>query len=97
MVMAMPVDIAAEITRRLLELTAIGAPNSEIVSGEKCECRLSDREFRIATLVAKGLANRRIAEEMPAREETVRRTIRSVMKKLRAESRESIARLMALG
>jgi predicted ATPase/DNA-binding SARP family transcriptional activator/DNA-binding CsgD family transcriptional regulator len=58
---------------------------------------LTRREEEVAALVARGLTNRRIAEELFLSERTVHRHVSNVLKKLGIASREQVAARLALG
>jgi DNA-binding NarL/FixJ family response regulator len=52
---------------------------------------LTSREREVATLVAKGYTNRRIAEELYLSERTVSTHVSRIFKKLKVRSREQVA------
>jgi DNA-binding CsgD family transcriptional regulator len=56
---------------------------------------LTQREEEVAALVARGLTNRRIAEELFLSERTVHRHVSNVLKKLGIASREQVAARLA--
>ena len=58
--------------------------------------RLSERERQIASLVASGLRNRDIAEQLKISENTVKRHLQSIFDKTGARDRLELA-VMALG
>ena len=53
--------------------------------------RLTAREQEVALLVARGLTNRRIAEELSISEHTVANHVRKILKKLGLHSRAQIS------
>ena len=55
--------------------------------------RLTAREQEVALLVARGLTNRRIAEELSISEHTVANHVAKILKKLRLRSRAQISSL----
>jgi DNA-binding NarL/FixJ family response regulator len=52
---------------------------------------LSPREYEVATLVAKGYSNRRIAEETGMQEQSVKNLVSTIIRKLRCENRTQVA------
>ncbi len=58
---------------------------------------LTRREREVATLVAQGLTNRRIAEGLFVSERTVDHHVASILKKLGVHSREHVASLLGDG
>jgi DNA-binding NarL/FixJ family response regulator len=52
---------------------------------------LTRREREVAKLVARGLTNRRIAEELVLSERTVENHVRNILKKLKLSSRSEVA------
>ena len=62
---------------------------------EQPPATLTHREQEVARLLARGLTNRRIAEELFLSERTVHRHVSNVLKKLGVSSREQVAAKMA--
>jgi predicted ATPase/DNA-binding SARP family transcriptional activator/DNA-binding CsgD family transcriptional regulator len=72
---------------------ASAAPDRPLVHEQPLA--LTRREEEVATLVGRGLTNRRIAEELFLSERTVHRHVSSVLKKLGVASREHVASRLA--
>jgi DNA-binding NarL/FixJ family response regulator len=62
---------------------------------EKTPAALTLREWEVADMVARGLTNRRIAEELHISERTVTTHVRRILKKLGVRSREQVADSLA--
>ena len=63
---------------------------------EKPLDKLTSREEEIAVLVARGLTNRQIAEELVMSRRTVENHVGSILKKLGLRSRQQVTTSMAL-
>ena len=75
-----------------LSTEAPAAPSSLAPDRPSPEARaLTRREREVATLVAQGLTNRRIAQELVVSEHTVRQHVKNILKKLGIHSRERVA------
>ena len=70
------------IASRTLEQTSTTAPRPSA---------LTRREREVAKLVARGLTNRRIAEELVLSERTVENHVSNILKKLKLSSRSEVA------
>ena len=71
---------------------APAAPSSFAQDLPSPEARaLTRREREVASLVAQGLTNRRIAQELVLSEHTVRQHVKNVLEKLGIHSRERVA------
>ena len=66
----------------------------EARGGSESTENLTRREEEVAVLVARGLSNRRIAEELTVSEHTVATHVRNILKKLGLDSRMRIAAWM---
>jgi non-specific serine/threonine protein kinase len=73
------------------ELAPPVAPTSEKPSAGRQAIILTRREGEVATLVAGGLTNRQIAEELFVSERTVENHVSNILKKLDLSSREQVA------
>jgi DNA-binding CsgD family transcriptional regulator/tetratricopeptide (TPR) repeat protein len=82
---AMTPEEAVEYALSEEELTAPAAP------GPEQPASLTRREKEVAALVARGLTNRRIAQELMISEYTVESHVASILKKLNLRSREQVA------
>lgn len=71
---------------------AASAPKAS--PAEKPPVKLTRREEEIAALVARGLTNRRIAEELTLSQRTVDNHVSKILKKLGLRSREQVAARM---
>jgi DNA-binding CsgD family transcriptional regulator len=99
---------SAALTRELLDgratlsTLASGPPLVQLdvqsaVGGTALRDLLSDAEIRTATLLARGLSNRQIAEELIVSPETVKTHVARILRKLGAANRaEAVYRLMEL-
>jgi DNA-binding NarL/FixJ family response regulator len=59
---------------------------------------LTEREYEVAGLVARGMTNRQVAAELVVSEKTVKNHVQHVLEKLGVQSRaELAARAMAMG
>jgi predicted ATPase/DNA-binding SARP family transcriptional activator/DNA-binding CsgD family transcriptional regulator/Tfp pilus assembly protein PilF len=74
--------------------TLVAVPEQQPPPGEPTE-RLTAREQEVALLIARGLTNRRIAQELSISESTVENHIHKVFKKLGFSSRSRIAAWVA--
>ena len=79
---ALSEDDSSMIASRTPEQTSTTAPRPSA---------LTRREREVAKLVARGLTNRRIAEELVLSERTVENHVRNILKKLNLSSRSEIA------
>ena len=52
---------------------------------------LSNREYEVATLIARGYTNQKIAETMQLKEQSVKNLVSTVIRKLRCENRVQVA------
>jgi DNA-binding NarL/FixJ family response regulator len=52
---------------------------------------LSNREYEVACLIAKGFTNQRIAEAMSLKEQSVKNLVSTVIRKLHCENRVQVA------
>ena len=99
--------IHAEPMRKALELRGelVDAWFADLVPGDLAEAQrrsagpgLTAREREVLTLVAKGLSNRAIADELGISENTVKNHVRRILEKLQAGSRmEAVAKGARLG
>jgi DNA-binding NarL/FixJ family response regulator len=76
--------IAPTITKRLIEQFAQSAPPSTPPAGLD---ELTPREVEVLTLVARGLSNRELAEQLVISEATVKTHVKRVLAKLNARDR----------
>lgn len=60
-------------------------------SGYNSEFELTRREFEVASLVAKGFSNRRIAAVTGLREQSIKNLVSVIMRKLKCENRVQVA------
>jgi DNA-binding NarL/FixJ family response regulator len=67
------------------------ALSEEAPAPESVPDALTEREWELALLVARGLANRRIAKELSISERTVHGHVRKILKKLKLRSRAQLA------
>ena len=74
--------------------TLVAVPEQQLLDDEPTE-RLTAREREVALLVARGLTNRRIAQELSISERTVENHIGKIFKKLVFSSRSQIAAWVA--
>jgi predicted ATPase/DNA-binding SARP family transcriptional activator/DNA-binding CsgD family transcriptional regulator len=93
--------------RRMTHEEAVEFALSEIGTDQSAPCAperprdderstiLTRREQEVATLVARGLSNRRIAEELCLSERTVENHVANILKKLNLRSREHVASLLS--
>jgi DNA-binding NarL/FixJ family response regulator len=72
------------------------APSPERPPADEPRGKLSRREKELADLVARGLTNRQIAEELVLSERTVENHVRNILKKLKLSSRSEVAAWVAL-
>lgn len=64
-------------------------------SGYNSEFELTRREYEVASLVAKGFSNRRIAAVTGLREQSIKNLVSVVMRKLKCENRVQVALRLA--
>jgi len=57
--------------------------------------QLSNREYEVACLIAKGLTNQKIAETMTLKEQSVKNLVSTVIRKLHCENRVQVALRLA--
>jgi DNA-binding NarL/FixJ family response regulator len=88
------VGAGLEARRARALLRELGAPPTRRSTGE-LTFGLSARELEVLGLVAEGLSNQRIAEELVLSEHTVRRHVANILKKMGAPSRTAAATLAA--
>ncbi|HUI89492.1 MAG TPA: response regulator transcription factor [Anaerolineales bacterium] len=81
--------ISGEMTSHLLAHIAQQAGSANVVSGSKPV--LSDREIDILRLIAHGMRNRAIAEELKISENTVKYHLKHIMQKLHLKNRAEAA------
>jgi DNA-binding NarL/FixJ family response regulator len=67
------------------------APSPDRPPAGEPTAKLSRREKGVAELLARGLTNRRIAEELFLSERTVENHVRNILKKLNLSSRSEVA------
>ena len=75
-----PPGMAATLLQEFSRLSRDAGPSSP-------DTRLTDREVEVLRLVARGLANREIAEELVISENTVKNHVRNILEKLQLHSR----------
>jgi DNA-binding NarL/FixJ family response regulator len=75
--------------------TLVPAPEQQQSPADERAERLTPREWEIALLVGRGLANRQIAQELSISERTVETHVRKILKKLGFTSRARIAAWVA--
>jgi DNA-binding NarL/FixJ family response regulator len=88
------VGAGQEARRATALLRQLGGPPPRRTKGE-LTFGLSTRELEVLALVAEGLSNQRIAEELVLSEHTVRRHVANILKKMGAPSRTAAAALAA--
>ena len=71
-------------------MTEEEAAGYALAAAEKTPAALTGREHEIATLVARGLTNRRMAEELHLSERTVATHVGRILKKLSLRSRDQV-------
>ena len=69
----------------------IASPTPEQTSATPSPSALTRREREVAKLVARGLTNRQIAEELVLSGRTVENHVRNILKKLKLSSRTEVA------
>ena len=60
-------------------------------AGYGAEFNLTEREYEVASLIAKGYSNRRISEETKLQEQSIKNLVSVIMRKLRCENRTQVA------
>jgi predicted ATPase/DNA-binding SARP family transcriptional activator/DNA-binding CsgD family transcriptional regulator len=91
---AMPLQKALEYALSEEETVTTPAPTPEELCANAQPAPLTQREREVATLVASGLTNRRIASELHISERTVSTHVRRIFRKLGVRSREHVADLL---
>jgi DNA-binding NarL/FixJ family response regulator len=87
---AMSMEQAIEYALSAEESTASISPSPQRPSADELPA-LTRREREVAKLVARGLTNRRIAEELVLSERTVENHVSNILKKLNLSSRSEVA------
>lgn len=82
-----PPGMAATLLSEFTRLSQSPPP----VEGEERPPQLTDREVEVLRLVARGLANREIAEQLVISENTVKNHVRNILEKLHMHSRVEAA------
>jgi predicted ATPase/DNA-binding SARP family transcriptional activator/DNA-binding CsgD family transcriptional regulator len=85
---AMSAEVAADYA---LSEEVVPTPEEDSLADRRPADPLTSREEEVAELIAQGLTNRRIAEELFLSERTVHRHVSKVLKKLGLGSREQVA------
>lgn len=89
-------DVLLEAIGRALELSrAQSARAAELRELRHCQASLSPREQQVMTLVASGLANKRVGDELGISEITVKAHRGKVMRKMRAHSLADLVTMAA--
>ena len=88
---AMTPEQAAEYAFSEEKAAPPAAPSPERPPASEQTAKLSRREKGVAELLARGLTNRRIAEELFLSERTVENHVRNILKKLNLSSRSEVA------
>jgi DNA-binding CsgD family transcriptional regulator len=89
--MAMKLEEAVEYALSEDEPSMIASRTPEQTSATAHPSALTRREREVAKLVARGLTNRQIAEELVLSERTVENHVRNILKKLKLSSRSEVA------
>jgi DNA-binding CsgD family transcriptional regulator len=92
---AMGLEEAVEYALSEEQTTTASSPASDRSLVHEQASALTQREQEVAELIARGLTNRRIAEELFLSERTVHRHVSSVLRKLGVASREQVDTAMA--
>jgi DNA-binding CsgD family transcriptional regulator len=88
---AMTLDEAVEYALSEGDSSMIASRTPEQTSATARPSALTRREREVAKLVARGLTNRQIAEELVLSERTVENHVRNILKKLKLSSRSEVA------
>ena len=88
---AMTLEQAVEYALSKEESTLITTPMPEETSVDRQPSPLTRREEEVAVLIARGMTNRQISEELSLSERTVHRHVGKILKKLELRSRAQIA------
>jgi DNA-binding NarL/FixJ family response regulator len=88
---AMELEEAVKYALSADDSSMIATRTPERTSATPRPSALTRREREVAKLVARGLTNRRIAEELVLSERTVENHVRNILKKLNLSSRSEIA------
>jgi DNA-binding NarL/FixJ family response regulator len=89
--MAMKLEEAVEYALSEDEPSMIASRTPEQTSATAHPSALTRREREVAKLVARGLTNRQIAEELVLSERTVENHVSNILKKLKLSSRSEVA------
>ncbi len=87
----------SDLLEYLLDRAASHPETAARTPGGQSMDHLSKREYQVASLVARGLANKDIAEELDITERTVKAHLSSIYGKTSTTSRVSLARLFGNG
>ena len=82
---------AGQYQRNPLTTTLVAVPEQQQPSADERTGRLTAREREVALLVARGLTNRQIAQQLSISEYTVANHVRKILKKLGLRSRAQIS------
>ena len=88
---AMKLEEAVEYAFSEDDSSMIASPTPEQTSATPSPSALTRREREVAKLVARGLTNRQIAEELVLSGRTVENHVRNILKKLKLSSRTEVA------
>jgi DNA-binding NarL/FixJ family response regulator len=92
---ALSLDQAVTYASEPPESATPAAANAADLRGERTSALLTRREQEVAVLVARGLTNRQIAEELIVGERTVDTHVRNILGKLEFDTRAQIAAWVA--
>jgi predicted ATPase/DNA-binding SARP family transcriptional activator/DNA-binding NarL/FixJ family response regulator len=93
----MTLEVAVEYALVEDEPASLTTPAPQRIPADEPSTKLTRRERKVAALVAQGLTNRRIAQELHIAERTAANHVANILKKLGLRSRDEVAARLAGG